>query len=49
MITTQDVGQEGSRKAGELRGLGPHITKARGHLRACSGLLGLRKDLGHTG
>lgn len=29
MITTQDVGQEGSRKAGELRGLGLTVAKAR--------------------
>lgn len=30
MITTHDIGQEGSRKAGKLKGAGPHFTKARG-------------------
>lgn len=38
LITTQDIGQEGSRKAGKLEGLGPTVIKARGHLGARSEL-----------
>lgn len=30
MITTQDIGQEGSRKAGRLKGVGPHCNQGQG-------------------
>lgn len=49
MITTQDIRQEGSRKAGEPRGLGSMVTRARGHLGACRELLDVSEDLAMLG
>jgi hypothetical protein len=48
MITTQDVGQGSSRKAGSWGELGPTVTNPRGHMGTCRELLSLGKDLGHT-
>ena len=49
MITTQDIRQEGSRKAGEPRGAGLHGHQGQGPSGGLQGAAGCPRRLGHAG
>lgn len=49
MITTQDIRQEGSRKAGEPRRAGLHCHQGQGPCGGLQGAAGCQQRLGHAG
>lgn len=49
MINTQDIRQEGSRKAGEPRGAGLHCHQGQGPSGGLQGAAGCQQRLGHAG